>query len=335
MLAPMQVPELSLALPPGDETVAHARLAEALGYRRVWLYDSPALYHDVWVTLDRVAAATERVQIGPAVLVPSLRHVLTTASAIATLEARAPGRLAVAVGTGFTGRAMLGKRPLPWREVEAWLRALRGLLAGEAVPVDGAAVRMMHPPGFAPARPIRVPLLVAANGPKGLAVARTLGDGVMCVGQPQEGFDWCALLGFGTVFEPGEDFHSARVREVLGPAVAVIYHGTWEQGAERVDLLPGGRAWREEIERFPEAERHLAVHEDHLVATPERDRRHQAPELGGTTLSGPPAHVRERLEGLARAGCTELLYQPLGPDVPRELRRMAEVAGLGAEARRA
>ena len=33
----------------------HARRAEALGYRRVWLYDSPALYPDVWVELARVA----------------------------------------------------------------------------------------------------------------------------------------------------------------------------------------------------------------------------------------------------------------------------------------
>jgi 5,10-methylenetetrahydromethanopterin reductase len=210
--------------------------------------------------------------------------------------------------------------------VEAWLRALRGLLRGETVEHEGARLRMLHPEGFSPPPPLETPVLVAANGPRGLAVARALGDGVMCVGQPQPGFDWCALLGFGTVFEPGEDWRTPRVLGAIGPAIAVIYHGTWEVDPARLDHLPGGRAWREEIERFPAAERHLAVHEDHLVALPERDRRHLAPELGGTTISGPPEAVRDRLEGLARAGCTELLYAPLGPDVPRELRAMAEVA---------
>jgi 5,10-methylenetetrahydromethanopterin reductase len=325
--------ELSAAFPPGPEVVEHARLAESLGYRRVWLYDSPALYPDVWATLARVAEATSRIGLGPAVLVPSLRHVLVTASAIASVEALAPGRLAVAVGTGFTGRALLGQRPMPWRRVEVWLRQLRALLRGETVEVDGARLRMLHPEGFAPPRPLATPILVAANGPRGLAVARELGDGVMCVAQPQPGFAWCALLGFGTVFEPGEDWRTPRVLDAIGPAIAVIYHGTWEQDPARLDHLPGGAAWRAEIERFPAAERHLAVHEDHLVAVPERDRRHLAPELGGTTISGPPQAVRERLEGLARAGCTELLYAPLGSDVPRELRAMAEAAGVGGAPR--
>ena len=83
--------QISCAFPPGPDVVAHAQLAEELGYERVWLYDSPALYPDVWVTLAQVAEHTERVEIGPAVLVPGLRHPLTQASAIATLDAIAPG----------------------------------------------------------------------------------------------------------------------------------------------------------------------------------------------------------------------------------------------------
>ena len=53
--------EFSIGLPPGRDTVEHARIAESLGYRRCWLYDSPALYEDVWVSLARVAEATRRV----------------------------------------------------------------------------------------------------------------------------------------------------------------------------------------------------------------------------------------------------------------------------------
>ena len=67
--------DLCCSFPPGPRIVEYARLAEELGYRRLWLYDSPLLYPDVWITLAQVAQATSRIGIGPGVLVPSLRHV--------------------------------------------------------------------------------------------------------------------------------------------------------------------------------------------------------------------------------------------------------------------
>ena len=116
--------ELSCSMPPGPRTVEYAQLAEDLGYRRLWLYDSPLLYPDVWMTLGRVAEATQTLGLGPGVLVPSLRHVATTAAAIATLESLAPGRVAVAIGTGFTGRRLLGKPPVAWKHMETYLHTL-------------------------------------------------------------------------------------------------------------------------------------------------------------------------------------------------------------------
>ena len=320
--------DLSCGLPPGPDALRLARLAEELGYRRVWLYDSAALYGDVWVALAEIAAATSRVGLGTAVLVPSFRHVLVTASAIASLEQRAPGRLAVAIGTGFTGRYALGQKPLPWRAVERYVADLRALLRGETVRVDGSLVRMLHPPGFAPPRPLATPIVVAANGPKGLEVARKHGDGVMAIGAPQAGFAWCALFGFGTVLDEGETPDSPRAYEALAPALAVIYHGSYEAGAAGVDALPGGKAWREEIERVPAERRHLAVHEDHLVSVTERDRRHLSTALAGATFTGTRAALRARFEALEQAGMTELVYAPHGPDLARELRAMAEAVRL-------
>jgi 5,10-methylenetetrahydromethanopterin reductase len=318
--------EISAAFPPGRDLIDYAALAESLGYRRVWVYDSPALYEDVFVALSQLAEHTDDIGLGAAVLVPSLRHVLVTAAAISSLEAQAPGRLAVAIGTGFTGRRMLGQKPLAWARVERYVRELRGLLAGETVEVDGAKIALCGPEGFGARRPIRTPILIAANGPKGLAVARALGDGVMCVREPQPGFAWCAALAFGTVMEPGESFTTPRVRDALGPAIAVIYHGTYEASPAAVDNLPGGAAWRAEVEKIPEDVRHLAVHEGHLVEVSALDRRHIAPELGALTLSGTEEQLRERLKQLEAAGLTEILYQPCGPDIPRELEAFAEMA---------
>ena len=70
------------------------------------------LGHDIWVTLARIAEKTKRIKFGPSVLIPSYRHPMAQASAIATLEQIAPGRLMVGFGTGFTGRAGMGQRPL-------------------------------------------------------------------------------------------------------------------------------------------------------------------------------------------------------------------------------
>jgi 5,10-methylenetetrahydromethanopterin reductase len=71
------------------------------------------------------------------------------------------------------------------------------------------------------------------------------------------------------------------------------------------------------------------VHEDHLVAVTDRDQ----PLLDGDLLraftwTAPPAELRTRLDAVEAAGVTEILYAPMGPDVPRELHAFAEVGGL-------
>lgn len=321
--------DISCAFPPGQYVVEHAVLAEQLGYRRVWIYDSPALYGDVWVTLALIAQRTTRIGLGPGVLIPNLRHVMTQAAAIATLEQLAPGRVVVAIGNGFTGRMAMGQKPLRWALVETYVRQLRALLRGETVEVEGALTRMLHPAGYAPPFPIQVPILVAANAPKGLAVARALGDGVVCVGQPQPGFEWCALLTMGTVLDDGETAASERALAAAGPTLAVMFHGIYETGGSAVDNFPGGAEWRARLEQVPEAQRHLALHELHLVGVTERDR----PLLNGDMLkaftwTGSPAEVRERIEQTAAAGGSELMYAPMGPDIGRELRAFAAAAGL-------
>src|SRR6185369_4852885 len=154
--------ELSCAFPPSLEAVEHIVEAEQLGYARAWLFDSPALYGDIWVIAALAAQRTSRIALGPAVLVPNLRHPLTQASAIATLEQLAPGRVAVAIGTGFTGRMAMGQKPLTWAYTKRYIEQVRALLRGEAVEVDGAMVKMLHGPDFAPPFPITTPIVVAA-----------------------------------------------------------------------------------------------------------------------------------------------------------------------------
>lgn len=319
---------LSCAFATSLDTPEHIRIAESIGYANAWAYDSPALYPDVWVALCRAAERTSTIGLGPAVLVPSLRHPMTNAAAIATLASLAPGRTNVAIGAGFTGRYVLGQRAMPWSQVREYVVALRALLRGEETEWDGAVIRMIHPDGFAPVRPIDAPFLIAADGPKGLAVARELGDGVFSAARPADGDGptWRAVLSFGTVVGEGEDVASERVLAAAGHGLAVAYHALYERGgAAAVDALPGGAAWRAAVEAVPAASRHLAVHEGHLVALSERDRTalvDGAPLLTALSFTGTAAALREKVAALEAAGATELAYQPAGPDIPGELERM-------------
>jgi 5,10-methylenetetrahydromethanopterin reductase len=327
--------DISCAFATSSETPAHVELAETLGYKRAWLYDSPALYPDVWMILTRCAERTSRIGLGPGVLVPSLRHPMVNAAAIAELARQAPGRVAVAFGSGFTGRFTLGQKPMPWRQVADYVRCVKALLAGDTAEWDGAKVRMMHPPGFGAERPIDVPILIGADGPKGLAVAAELADGVFSAAVPQPGAadvaDWRALLSFGTVLDDGEDLTSARVIDAAGPAAVVLYHATYERGGAAVDGLPGGQGWREAIEATPESERHLAIHEGHLVKANPRDEPYVGdliPLASSMALTGTATEISDKIAGLAALGVTELVYQPAGSDIDRELRVFGSAAGL-------
>lgn len=325
--------DISCAFPPVPETPEHIALAERLGYRRAWVYDTPALQLDVWMTLARAAERTRAIELGPGVLIPSLRHVLVTAAAVATLVEVAPGRVNVGIGSGFTGRLAMGQRSNPWAFVAQYARQLRALLAGEVVEVDGALTRMMHGPGQAPARPIRVPMIFGTRGPKGEAVARELGDGVFTVA-PTAGFRWSSLLTFGTVLESGEPFDSPRVIAAAGAGAAVLFHRAHDlPGSPGPGLadLPGGAEWRAAIEAVPARERHLHTHLGHLTYVNPIDR---AVITGGVvrayTFSGEAGVLRARVDQLAGRGVTEIAYQPAGPDIPRELTAFADMAGLSA-----
>ncbi|MFN8625061.1 MAG: LLM class flavin-dependent oxidoreductase [Candidatus Binatia bacterium] len=316
--------KLSCGLIPTPDVVRLARSAERLGYERVWLPDSPVLYGDVWIAIARILEGTERLGAGTAVLVPHLRHVVVTAAAIGTIEQLAPGRLEVALGTGFTARAMMGKPPLTWKYMESYVRALQALLAGEEATVDGAVVTLLHPDRLLARRPIRTPLLLASNGTRGIEMAQRLGLGHMCAGLVPSGAHDSRFVAFGTVLDDGETFQSDAVFERLAPNIAVLYHAAYGASREAVDNLPGGAGWRAALEAVPERVRHLYLHEGHLVEVSVRERPHLSRDLGVMTFSGTRAEMRQKVADLAAAGVSEFIFWPGGRDLERELRAMAE-----------
>ena len=326
--------DVSCAFPTALSSPDDIALAESLGYARAWVYDTPQQSPDVWMTLALAAERTERIGIGPGVLIPSLRHPMVNAAATATLVDLAPGRVAVAFGTGFTGRRAMGYGAITWKFMDAYIRAYRDLLRGEVVEWEGTRMQMLHPDGHAPARPVEVPILVGALGPKGNAVARELGDGLYATLQVPDflrEYSWVPYLMWGTVLDESEDADSAHAREAAGPGWALAYHGAYEFGGpDAVRGLPGGDAWMDVVESAPEGEQHLAVHSGHCVELNEADEAAWAAGghsmLRDATITGTGEEVKRRLDELGERGVTEVVFQPCGSDTRRELERFLEAA---------
>lgn len=323
---------MSAAFPPVPETPAHIELAERLGYETAWVYDTPALQLDVWMTLALAAGRTDRIRLGPGVLIPSLRHPMVTAAAIATLVGLVGAdRVVVGAGTGFTGRRAMGQKPLRWAEFPDMVRSVQALLRGEVVEVEGSPTRMLHWEGQAVDRPIEVPWILGVNGPRGLAAAAEMGCGVF-TSRPRpdadySGIDDVVLLGFGTVLDEGETVDSPRVIDTAGPGVTVAYHAFLEQHDSRLDGLPNADVFLELARAVPAGERHLHLHAGHLTELNDIDRRVITGEaLGIAPFVCEPADVGTRLDRLAGQGVTEVAFQPMG-DVERELRAFAAACG--------
>lgn len=146
--------------------------AEALGFDRIGVWDSPALFREPWVTLAAAARATERIALGTWVTNPLSRHPVVTASALASLDDLAPGRVYLGIGAGGTGVWHLGLEAAPLARLEEYVLAVRSLL------VDGRAVYQGRESRLEWARR-RIPIVVSAHGPRSLRLAGRIGDGVV------------------------------------------------------------------------------------------------------------------------------------------------------------
>jgi 5,10-methylenetetrahydromethanopterin reductase len=155
-----------------------------------------------------------------------------------------------------------------------------------------------------------------------VSAARPTGDPPRGETEYAKHFAWAALGVHGTVLAEGEALDSLRVQAAAGPGNALAYHAAYEFGGD-VTRLPAGRAWLDTINQTPEPERHLAIHDQHLVALNRADEAAWAAgswaAVPATTLTGSAAQLTEHLGAFAEQGITEIMYQPTGPDIPREL----------------
>ncbi|HSK15669.1 MAG TPA: LLM class flavin-dependent oxidoreductase [Gaiellaceae bacterium] len=158
---------------PAAGVAAEAARAEALGFDRIGIWDSPALFRESWVTLAAVAGATERIRLGTWVTNPLSRHPVVTASAIATLDELAPGRTYLGIGAGGTGVWHLGMKAARLAVLEEYVHAVRSLLRDGRAAWEGRDGRLDWGAGRS------IPIVLSAHGPRSLELAGRVADGVV------------------------------------------------------------------------------------------------------------------------------------------------------------
>jgi 5,10-methylenetetrahydromethanopterin reductase len=160
---------------------------EAAGFDGAGILDSQLLSRDTFVVLGQAATHTSRMALFPAVTNPFTRHASVLAGAIQTVEEMAPGRVKFVIGTGYTSASTIGRAPGTLAEMRACIQAVRELLAGKTVDFGSQRGRL----GYAAGR--RIPVLMAASGPKAIEVAGEVADGVLLLVGANKGIVETAL----------------------------------------------------------------------------------------------------------------------------------------------
>jgi 5,10-methylenetetrahydromethanopterin reductase len=146
---------------------------EAADFDGAGILDSQMLSRDTFVILGQAATSTSRLTLFPAVTNPFTRHASVLAGATQTVEEMAPGRVKLVIGTGYTSASTIGRKPATLTEMRACIATVRALLAGESADFDGTPGRL----GYAARR--RIPILMAASGPKAIELAGEIADGAL------------------------------------------------------------------------------------------------------------------------------------------------------------
>lgn len=158
---------------PMPELVSLVQGIEAAGFDGAGILDSQLISRDTFVVLGQAAANTSRLTLFPAVTNPFTRHASVLAGGIQTVEELAPGRVKFVLGTGYTSASTIGRKPATLAEMRECIRTVRTLLAGESVDFSGTPGRL----GYAAKR--RIPIIMAASGPKAIELAGEIADGVL------------------------------------------------------------------------------------------------------------------------------------------------------------
>ena len=309
--------------------------AERLGFDSVWVAE--AWGTDAVSVLGWLAARTERIKLGSAIMQIPGRTPANTAMTAATLDLLSGGRFLLGLGTSGP-QVVEGWHGQPWgkplgktREYVEIVRAAlrREVVAHEGehyrIPWDGPGATGLGKPLKLMLRPLRaeIPIYLAALGPKNVALAAEIADGWLPIFVAPERFDEAVRA------EPRRrarrlrdrgDRERPRRRRRAGapgrarPYVALYVGGMGAKGRNFYNSLVRRYGWEEEAERIQEL----------YLAGKQREAIAAVPDelVDAVSLVGPKERIAERLEAWRETPVTTLV---LGTMQPEALQTLAEL----------
>jgi probable F420-dependent oxidoreductase len=160
--------------PPFARFLELLQLAEQHGFEYGWTYDSHVLWQESIPLLALAADRTSTLKLGHFVTNPGTREPTVLASAYATLHDISGGRMVMGIGRGDSARRFIGQQPVKVAEFEEACRMIREFMNGREVNWNGKDLQLMWA-----GREPQIPLWIAGYGPKALAVAGRVSDGVI------------------------------------------------------------------------------------------------------------------------------------------------------------
>src|SRR3954465_573605 len=327
-----------------EDQLAIVQEAERLGYDSVWTAE--AYGSDAATILGWIAGQTTRIKIGAAIFQMPGRSPAMTAMTAATLDQLSDGRMLLGIGSsgpqvseGWHG-VRFGKQLQRTRE---YVGVVRKALSRERVEFDGETVTLPLPDGPGKALKLtispvqeRIPIYLAAIGPKNTALAGEIADG------------WIP-----TLLDPA---HLSSLREHLdegaarsgrslngnfdiAPSVQVFIHDDIDAARDAlrpfIALYVGGMGSRKQnfynqlVSRYGFEDAAREVQDLYLDGKKDEAAAALPPELiDQTTLVGSADHIKERLAVYADAGVGTLMFSPMDFTAEGRSRVLRTVAEL-------
>ena len=162
------------------DAVGLVKQAEDVGASHFGVGEGPLLFSDPYQYLALAARETSTIKLGTWVTNPLTRIAPVTANSIATLNALAPGRTFLGIGTANNALRSMGNRPAKLSELDSALTITRGLLAGERVTQTWLGqereIEFLDRNGYWYNIDAPVDVWMSAGGPKGFALAAKHAD---------------------------------------------------------------------------------------------------------------------------------------------------------------
>jgi 5,10-methylenetetrahydromethanopterin reductase len=299
---------------PAPQVIEAAQLAERLGYDVFWITDSHLAAREAMAMLGALAVSTERIHLGPGVSHMAGRHPSVIASAMATLDELAPGRIRLGIGVGDSGPLNLGVPRTSLRELETAVTSIRDLLEGRKV--DGPTRKLRL--GYLHNNQNHVPIYVAGSAERTQRLAGRVADGALISGMPD---NLAAAINFVRQGEREANRNLGSTRILLWTTVAIGEDREAARASVRASVArralnsfgPLARQDHLNAEDAQALERLQAAHDTGHLWEPEHADLVPERWIDLFAIAGTPDEVRTRLEHTVAVGAQEISMILMGP----------------------